>query len=144
MARIGRKVRDKRLLALIGHYLRAGVSLEGIIQPSDIGTPQGGPLSPLLANILLDDLDRELERRGHRFARYADDLVVLVKSQRAGERVMRSVTRYLTRILRLTVNEQKSRVVPTNEMTISALLCEGPNSVGMRNPTPPFGAGYAN
>jgi len=121
MARIGRKVRDKRLLALIGQYLRAGVSLEGIIHPSDIGTPQGGPLSPLLANILLDDLDHELERRGHRFARYADDLVVLVKSRRAGERVMRSITRYLTHVLRLTVNEQKSRVVPTNEMTTSGL-----------------------
>ena len=117
MARVARKVRDKRLLALIGRYLRAGV-LEGeALQPSDIGTPQGGPLSPLLANIMLDDLDRELERRGHRFARYADDVMILVKSQRAGERVMASVSRYLAKKLQLKVNEQKSRVIPADQAT---------------------------
>ncbi len=99
MARVARKVRDKRLLALIGRYLRAGVLVGESIQATEIGTPQGGPLSPLLANILLDDLDRELERRGHRFARYADDLVILVKTTRAGERVKASVTRFLTRKL---------------------------------------------
>jgi RNA-directed DNA polymerase len=125
MARIGRKVRDKRLLALIGHYLRAGVSLGDSIQPSEIGTPQGGPLSPLLANILLDDLDRELERRGHKFARYADDLVILVNSQRAGKRVMGSISRYLTEKLRLRVNQQKSRVVPTNQMKFLGFTMKG-------------------
>ncbi len=92
---LGRRIRDQQLLALIGRYLRAGVLVGEQVLPSAIGTPQGGPLSPLLANILLHELDRELERRGHRFARYADDLLVLVKSQRAGERVKRSLTRYL-------------------------------------------------
>ncbi len=87
MARVGRRVQDKHLLALIGRHLRAGVLVGDIIQATELGTPQGSPLSPLLANILLNDLDKELERRGHRFARYADDLRILVKSQRAGERV---------------------------------------------------------
>lgn len=109
MARVARRIGDRRLLALIGRYLRAGVLIHDSIQPSELGTPQGGPLSPLLANILLDDLDRELERRGHRFARYADDLLVLVKSERAGQRVKASLTAYLGR-LRLSVNEQKSQV----------------------------------
>ena len=113
--RVGRKVRDKHLLALIGRYLRAGVLVGDIIQATEIGTPQGGPLSPLLANILLDDLDKELEQRGHRFARYADDLRILVRSQRAGERVKASVTRYLTCELKLVVNEHKSRVVKTHD-----------------------------
>ncbi len=115
MARVARKVNDKRLLALIGRYLRAGVLVGESIQATVLGTPQGGPLSPLLANILLDDLDRELERRGHRFARYADDLLILVKSPRAGERVMASVTRFLTRALKLVVNERKSRVAKIND-----------------------------
>ncbi len=115
MARVGRKVRDKRLLALIGAYLRAGVLVGETIEATEIGTPQGGPLSPLLANILLDDLDKELERRGHRFVRYADDLLILVRSHRAGERVMASVSRYLTGTLKLVVNEQKSRVVKTDD-----------------------------
>jgi len=114
MTRVGRKVRDQRLLALIAKYLRAGVLIGERIQATDLGTPQGGPLSPLLANILLDDLDRELERRGHRFVRYADDLLILVKSPRAGARVMASVTRFLTGKLKLVVNEHKSRVVKTN------------------------------
>jgi RNA-directed DNA polymerase len=112
MARVGRRVRDKRLLALIGRYLRGGVMIGERVEPSEIGTPQGGPLSPLLANILLDDLDRELERRGHRFARYADDVLVLVKSERAGERVKATLTAYLRRRLKLPVNEHKSRVAP--------------------------------
>ncbi len=115
MARVARKVRDKGLLGLIGRYLRAGVLVGDLIQATELGTPQGGPLSPLLANILLDDLDKELERRGYRFARYADDLLILVKSPRAGERVKASVTRFLTRELKLAVNEQKSRVVKTND-----------------------------
>jgi len=114
MARVGRKVRDKRLLALVGRYLRAGVLVGETLQATDMGTPQGGPLSPLLANILLDDLDKELEHRGHRVVRYADDLLILVKSPRAGERVMASGTRFLTGKLKLVVNEHKSRVVKTN------------------------------
>ncbi len=115
MARVARKVKDKCLLGLISRYLRAGVLVGDIIQATEMGTPQGSPLSPLLANILLDDLDKELERRGHRFVRYADDLRIPVRSQRAGERVKTSVTRFLTGKLKLPVNEQKSRVVKTND-----------------------------
>ncbi len=110
MARVARKISDKRLLALIGRYLRAGVMNGTTLQPSELGTPQGGPLAPLLANILLDDLDRTLERRGHRFARYADDLMARVKSERAGQRVKASLTAYLGRQLKLPVNEKKSHV----------------------------------
>lgn len=112
---IGRTIRDKALLALIGRYLRAGVLVGEHIEPSDIGTPQGGPLSPLLANILLNELDHELERRGHRFARYADDMVVLVKSRRAGERVMQSLTHYLEGRLKLKLNRVKSKVAKMSE-----------------------------
>ena len=115
MARVGRKVRDKRLLALVGKYLRAGVRFGETLQATELGTPQGGPLSPLLANILLDDLDKELERRAHRFVRYADDRLILVKSPRAGERVMASVTRCLTGQLKRVVSAHKSRVVKTND-----------------------------
>jgi RNA-directed DNA polymerase len=111
MARVARKVRDPRLLRLIGRYLRAGVMVEGVLQASDAGTPQGGPLSPLLANILLDDLDKELERRGLPFVRYADDFVIFTRSRRAAERVFSSVNRYLTQHLRLMVNTTKSRIV---------------------------------
>jgi RNA-directed DNA polymerase len=95
MCRVSRKAHDKRVLQLIGKYLRAGVVVNGRREETQKGVPQGGPLSPLLANILLDDLDKELEKRGHNFARYADDFVILVKSRRAGERVMASVTRFL-------------------------------------------------
>ena len=115
MPRVARKVPNRDLLRLIGRYLRAGVMVGETLQPTEKGTPQGNPLSPLLANVLLDDLDKELERRGLRFARYADDLLILVKSQRAAERVKASVTRYLTRVLKLVVNEQKSRIVKTNQ-----------------------------
>ena len=117
MACVARKVRDKRLLALIGKYLRAGVLINDELQPSELGTPQGGPLSPLLANILLDDLDKELEGRRHRFARYADDLMVLVKSERAGQRVKASLTTYLDRRLKLPVNEKKSQVAKVEQCT---------------------------
>jgi RNA-directed DNA polymerase len=125
LARIGRKVRDKRLLALIGRYLRAGVLVGEVIQATEIGTPQGSPLSPLLANILLDDLDKELERRGLRFARYADDLLILVKSIRAGQRVKASLTRYLTSRLKLAVNEAKSRVCPVHECVFLGFTFRG-------------------
>lgn len=125
MARVARKVRDKRLLALIGRYLRAGVLVGETIQATELGTPQGGPLSPLLANILLDDLDHELERRGHRFVRYADDLMILVRTERAGHRVMDSVTRFLTSTLKLVVNEQKSRVAKINDCTFLGFTFRG-------------------
>jgi RNA-directed DNA polymerase len=115
MARVARRVNDKTLLRLIGRYLRAGVMVEGVLQPTDVGAPQGGPLSPLLSNILLDDLDKELERRGLPFVRYADDFAVFAKSQRAAERIMSSVSRYLTDQLRLVVNQEKSRVVTSAE-----------------------------
>jgi RNA-directed DNA polymerase len=111
MSRVARRVSDKLVLRLIGRYLRAGVMVDGILQPIDVGTPQGGPVSPLLANILLDDLDKELERRGLPFVRYADDFAVFAKSRTAAQRIMRSITRYLTEQLRLVVNEEKSQVV---------------------------------
>ncbi len=109
MVRVARKVRDKRLLKLIGLYLRAGVEIGGRVESTSEGVPQGGPLSPLLANILLDDLDKELERRGHRFASYADDFIILVNSPRAGERVKQSVSGFLERKLKLKINREKSR-----------------------------------
>lgn len=125
MRLLGRRIRDKPLLALIGRYLRAGVLVGEHVLPSDIGTPQGGPLSPLLANILLHQLDCELERRGHRFARYADDLIILVKSQRAGERVKRSLTQYLGQTLKLTVNEAKSQVAAVRECAFLGFTFRG-------------------
>ena len=115
MNRVSRKVSDKGVLRLIGKYLRAGVVADGRLNETSKGVPQGGPLSPLLSNILLDDLDKELERRGHRFARYADDLIILVKSRRAGERVMESISRFLERKLKVRVNRDKSRVVKAEE-----------------------------
>ena len=114
MARVSRKVSDKRLLALIGRYLRAGVMVDTELQPSLEGTMQGGPLSPLLANILLDDFDKELESRGLRFVRYADDFLVFTKTREAARRVFVSIERYLTRKLKLVVNQQKSRVCSTD------------------------------
>jgi RNA-directed DNA polymerase len=110
MAKIAERVSDWRLLKLIRAFLRAGVMEGGLVSPVDEGTPQGGPLSPLLSNIVLDEFDRELERRGLRFARYADDCNVYVRSRRAGERVMESITRFITTKLKLKVNEQKSAV----------------------------------
>ena len=125
MHRVTRKVRDKRVLRLIGKYLRAGVEVKGRLQSTRKGVPRGGPLSPLLANILLDDLDKELEKRGHKFVRYADDFIILVKSQRAGERVMRSVRRFLERRLKLKINEDKSSVAPTNQITFLGFAFKG-------------------
>lgn len=110
MSRIVRKVTDKRLLLLIRRYLQSGIMTGGVVEQRSEGTPQGGPLSPLLSNILLDDLDKELEKRGHYFCRYADDCNVYVRSKAAGERVMASITRYLEKRLRLKVNEVKSQV----------------------------------
>ena len=114
MARVSRKVRDPILLKLVGRYLRAGVMVDGILQPSAEGTMQGGPLSPLLANIMLDDFDKVLETRGLRFVRYADDFLIFVRSELSARRIFRSVERYLTRVLKLVVNRDKSRVCKTD------------------------------
>ena len=108
MHRVSRRIEDKRVLKLIGKYLRAGVMVNGRRLATPLGVAQGGPLSPLLANILLDDLDKELEKRGHHFVRYADDFIILVRSLSAAERVMTSISRFLKRELRLIVNEKKS------------------------------------
>jgi len=110
MARVARKVTDKRVLGLIRRYLQAGMMDDGVVSQRTAGTPQGGPLSPLLSNILLDDLDKELERRGHAFCRYADDCNIYVHSRRAGERVLASITRFLGQRLKLQVNHEKSAV----------------------------------
>ncbi len=115
MARVARRVQDKQVLALIRAYLDAGVMADGVRQPTAEGTPQGSPLSPLLSNIMLDDLDRELERRGHRFARYADDAMVYVRSETAGQRVMQSITRFIETRLKLRVNGDKSTLAPALE-----------------------------
>lgn len=116
MSRNARKVSDKVLLRLIGCYLRGGVLVGSTLEATEWGTPQGSPLSPLLANMLLDDLDKELEVRGHRFVRYMDDLVILVKSRRAGRRVMANISHYLTQKLKLKVNREKSRVVKIEDL----------------------------
>ena len=112
MGRLARQIDDRRVLQLIRRYLEAGMMAEGLVSPRREGTPQGGPLSPLLSNILLTDLDRELERRGHKFCRYADDCNIYVRSQRAGERLLASLTRFLAKRLKLKVNEAKSAVAP--------------------------------
>ena len=115
MAKIAKRISDKRLLKLIRAFLRAGVMEGGLVSPVDEGTPQGGPLSPLLSNLVLDELDRELERRGHRFVRYADDSHIYVRSRRAGERVMMSTRKFITTKLKLKVNEEKSAVARPRE-----------------------------
>ena len=125
MHRVARKIRDKHILRLIGKYLRAGVVIKGRLQKSREGVPQGGPLSPLLANILLDDLDKELEKRGHKFVRYADDFVILVRTQRAGLRVKESVTRFLENKLKLKVNQDKSRVSSTDNTNFLGFTFKG-------------------
>lgn len=125
MTRVARKVHDKRLLALIGRYLRAGVMVDTELQPSIEGTMQGGPLSPLLANILLDDFDKELESRGLRFARYADDFLVFTKTKEAARRVFDSIERYLTRKLKLVVNQHKSRICSTDGVDFLGFVFQG-------------------
>ena len=110
MGRLAQRVRDKRMLKLIRAFLNAGVMEKGLVSPTTEGTPQGGPLSPFLSNIVLDELDRELERRGHCFVRYADDCNIYVRSERAGRRVMESITGFITKKLKLKVNQGKSAV----------------------------------
>src|SRR5947209_5384711 len=115
MGQVAKRVEDKRLLKLIRAFLNAGVMENGLVSPSVEGTPQGGPLSPLLSNLVLDELDRELERRGHRYLRYADDCNIYVRSKRAGQRVMESISRFITQKLKLKVNEAKSAVARPQE-----------------------------
>src|SRR6266581_2025443 len=127
MGQIAKRVEDKRLLKLIRAFLNAGVMENGLVSPSVEGTPQGGPLSPLLSNLVLDELDRELERRGHRYVRYADDANIYVRSERAGQRVMESITRFITQKLKLKVNESKSAVArPQERKFLGFSFTEGP------------------
>src|SRR5689334_17632599 len=115
MARVAARIQDRRVLRLIRSYLTAGVLTNGLFEASREGAPQGGPLSPLLSHLVLDELDRELERRGHRFVRYADDFNIYVRCQKAGQRVMESITRFITRKLKLKVNEAKSAIARPQE-----------------------------
>ena len=117
MGQVAKRITDTRVLRLLRAFLTAGVLADGLVSPTVEGTPQGGPLSPLLSNLVLDALDRELERRGHRFVRYADDCNIYVRSQRAGQRVMASITRFITTTLKLKVNGAKSAVAPPGERT---------------------------
>jgi RNA-directed DNA polymerase len=140
MGQIAKRVEDKRLLKLIRAFLNAGVMENGLVSPSVEGTPQGGPLSPLLSNLVLDELDRELERRGHRFVRYADDCNVYVRSERAGQRVMEGVTQFITQKLRLKVNEAKSAVArPQERKFLGFSFSAGPEV--RRAPSPGRSAG---
>ncbi len=132
MSRAARRISDKRMLKLIRAFLNSGVMENGFVGPTEEGTPQGGPLSPLLSNLLLDDLDRELKRRGHRFVRYADDCNIYVKSERAGQRVMEGVKDFLTRKLRLKVNESKSAVARPKDRKFLGFSFTGGESVKRR------------
>src|ERR1700675_3486081 len=128
MGQIAKRVEDKRLRKLIRAFLNAGVMENGLVSPSVEGTPQGGPLSPLLSNLVLEELDRELEYRGHRFVRYADDCNIYVRSERAGQRVMESITRFITQKLKLKVNEAKSAVArPQERKFLGFSFTAGPN-----------------
>src|ERR1022692_1340241 len=128
MGQVAKRVEDKRLRKLIRAFLNAGVMENGLVSPSVEGTPQGGPLSPLLSNLVLDELDRELERRGHRYVRYADDCNIYVRSERAGQRVMESISRFITQKLKLKVNEAKSAVArPQERKFLGFSFTAGPN-----------------
>lgn len=115
MTLLGRKIQDKRLLRLVARYLRAGIVEEGVLLECQEGVPQGGPLSPLLSNVILDVLDKELEKRRHKFARWADDFIILLNSKQAGERVLASITRFIECRLTLQINKEKSQVAPTSQ-----------------------------
>src|SRR6202040_1550250 len=128
MARVAARVTDKRVLKLIRAFLKSGVMEDGLVSPVDEGTPQGGPLTPLLSNLVLDDLDKELDRRGHRFCRYADDCNIYVRSRRAGERVMASVSRFVETKLRLKVNAAKSAVAQPWQRKFLGFSFTGPNT----------------
>jgi RNA-directed DNA polymerase len=132
MGRIAKRISDKRMLKLIRGFLNSGVLENGLVSPTDEGTPQEGPLSPLLSNLLLDELDRELERRGHRFVRYADDCNIYVKSERAGQRVMESVKHFLNRKLKLKVNESKSAVARPKDRKFLGFSFTWRNSIRRR------------
>lgn len=133
MSRVARKVKDRRVLTLIRRYLQAGMMEGGVVAARNEGTPQGGPLSPLLSNILLTDLDRELERRGHRFCRYADDCNIYVRSKRAGERVLASMTRFLETRLKLRVNREKSAVDrPWKRVFLGYTVCQRKYNVRLK------------
>jgi RNA-directed DNA polymerase len=123
MARVARRVHDKRVLKLIRRYLEAGVMDGGLVHATEEGTPQGSPLSPLLSNVMLDDLDWELERRGHRFVRYADDGRIYVRSERAGQRGMESISQFIEQRLKLRVNRQKSAVASAVERPLLGFQC---------------------
>src|SRR6201981_2639641 len=124
MGLVAKRVADKRILKLIRGFLTAGVLEGGLVSPTEEGTPQGGPLSPLLSNLMLDVLDKELEKRGHRFVRYADDCNIYVCSRRAGQRVMESISRFITQKLKLKVNEAKSAVAKPRASWASASRAE--------------------
>src|SRR5206468_9417740 len=127
MAAIARRVNDKRMLRLLRAFLESGVMENGLVSPVEEGTPQGGPLSPLLSNLVLDELDRELERRKHRFVRYADDCNIYVRSERAGQRVMDSIKRFITQQLKLKVNDKKSAVArPQQRKFLGFSFIDGP------------------
>jgi RNA-directed DNA polymerase len=146
MGQIAKRVEDKRLRKLIRAFLNVGVMENGLVSPSVEGTPQGGPLSPLLSNLVLDELDRELERRGHRYVRYADDCNIYVRREQAGRRVMESITRIITHKLKLKVNETKSAMARPQERKFLGFSFtagpevkrvigpEGPGSVQATNP----------
>jgi RNA-directed DNA polymerase len=125
MGRAAKRISDKRLLKLLRAFLTAGVMENGIVSPTEAGTPQGSPLSPLLSNLILDELDQELTRRGLRFCRFVDDCNIYVRSQRAGERVMRGISRFLTKRLRLKINESKSAVAPVGERSFLGFCIRG-------------------
>jgi RNA-directed DNA polymerase len=131
MSRLARHVKDKRVLKLIRAFLNAGIMQDGVVTSRKEGTPQGGPLSPLLANLLLDDLDKELESRGHRFVRYADDCNIYVQSQRAGERVLASVSEFLAKKLKLRVNTKKSAVDMVNNRSFLGYRLIADGSLGL-------------